>query len=137
MPSDFEAARAAGPAAKRWGDRACAVHDAFVGMRWTDDSGKGGLNRLLPDLQVSAQSPSVATHCVQVAGPLQLAACAADPFLALHTNQQAEAALNCLALGPGSGQLHRFCDQLVIDEDVGAHGSSTVVMCMKARECTY
>ena len=87
MPSDFAAARAARPAAKRWGDRACAVHDAFVGRRWTDDSGNGGLNRLRLDLQVSTQSPSVAAHCVQVAGPLQLAACAADPLLALRLNQ--------------------------------------------------
>lgn len=74
---------------------------------------------------------SVATHCVQIAGPLQLAACAADPLLTLQLDHQAQAVFDRFAFGPGTAQLHCFCDQMVVDDDVRTHCRRASVMCMK------
>lgn len=82
-------------------------------------------------------SPSVATHCVQIARPLQLAAHAADPLLALQSNQQAQAVLHCLAPGPGAGEPHGFRDQLIIDDDVGAHCLRAATVYMKDHKYTH
>jgi len=63
---------------------------------------------------------SVASHRIQSAGPLQLAACAADPLLPPQPNHQPQAVPDGFAPGAGAGEFHRFCDPLVIDADVGA-----------------
>lgn len=65
-------------------------------------------------------------HFIQIALPADLASKLESVFLVLYAKKHAKCRIDNRALGLKSGKLLRFCNELIVDFNVGTHDGTLV-----------